>query len=152
MKLRRAAVAVLAAMAALAGSLAIAAPAQAAVPLECDLLDYANGREVETDNNGNGGGAAVWAVLCWTSLGNGYYDTYVTYWVKDTAANGAGAAIRIEWTGTDGAVHYDVTDERAWSEGELNSGEWGRYGIKALYVRACLTNAGNEGRHCGPRS
>ncbi|MEU6247794.1 hypothetical protein [Glycomyces sp. NPDC047010] len=151
MRLRRAVVSVLAALLGAVASLAVVSPAQA-VPESCTDRGYTNGRIARTDNDDNGGGAYVLADLCWKPLGNGYYSTYVYYFVQDTEANGAGAAIRMEWTGIDGETHYDVADPRAWANGEYAWGPWSKSNIKGLYVRACLTNAGSEGHHCGPKS
>jgi len=151
MKLRRALVGVLVAMLGAVASLAVVSPAQA-VQEVCTRNGYTNGRVARTDNDNNGGGAYVLADVCWKPLGNGYYSTYVYFYVADTAANDAGAAIRMEWTGIDGETHYDVADPRAWASGEHAWGDWSKSYIKNLYVRACLTNAGSEGHHCGPRS
>jgi hypothetical protein len=66
---------------------------------------------------------------------------------------GARATIRMEWTGTDGATHYDVppSSQRAWSAWDTADGDWTKGNIKNLYVRACLTNTNSEGHHCGSK-
>ncbi len=152
MRLHRALVGALVTLMATIGVTAIAEPAFA-IPSTCSVYGYANGREVYADNDNNGGGAFVTAILCYTNRGNGYYDTLVNWTVTDTEANGAGATIRMEWTGTDGQTHYDVPPDyqRAWTAWDTADGTWERNNIKNLYVRACLTNTNSEGHHCGPR-
>jgi hypothetical protein len=154
MRFRRTLTGVLVALMAAALNVGFAMPASAAVPGYCEDLGFSNGRSVRTDNDGNGGGAYVVATLCWTRTANGFYRTHTSFTVEDTAANGAGATIRIEWTGTDGATYYyvPIPEERAWSKGEIESAEFSEHDIKALYVRACLTNANNPAHHCGPKS
>ncbi|WP_112135580.1 hypothetical protein [Glycomyces dulcitolivorans] len=151
MKLRRALVGALVALMAAAGSLAIASPAQA-IPSVCTNNYYANGRTVYADNENNGGGAFVHANICWDPDGFGMYDTYVEWTVTDTAANGAGATIRMEWLDPNGVKHYDVppSGERAWTAWDTATGNWDRMNIEGLYIRACLTNTDSEGHHCGP--
>ena len=114
---------------------------------------YPSGRTVYADNDNNGGGAYVTATLCWQSRGNGYYNTFVTWDVTDTLANGAGATIRMEWTGTDGDTHYDVR-RRASALGRLGppptatgSGATSRTSTSGLV----LTSTNSEAHHCGPR-
>ncbi len=152
MKLRRALTAALVALTATAACLVVAQPAYAA-PGVCTSLGYPSGRTVYADNDNNGGGAYVAADLCWKARGNGYYDTFVTWTVTDTLANGAGATIRMEWTGTDGATRHDVppSNQRAWTTWSNASGDWVGSNIKNLYIRACLTNTDAEGHHCGPK-
>jgi hypothetical protein len=137
--------------AAVIGSATIAQPASAAPPSKCTENGWPNGREVYADNANNGGGAMTVATLCWSRQSNGYYRTWVTYTVWDITANGAGATIRMEWTGTDGDTHYDVPNNRAWVEGSSATGSWALSNIKDLYVRACLTNTNSEAHHCGPK-
>jgi hypothetical protein len=153
MKLRRALIGALVTLMATIAFTAVAEPALAAPGL-CSALGYPSGRQVYPTNNNNGGGAYVDATLCWKSSGNGYYDVYVSWDVTDTEADGAGATIRMEWTGTDGDVHYDVppSSQRAWSVLETASGNWTRDHVKGLYVRACLTNTNSEGHHCGSKA
>ncbi|WP_112135577.1 hypothetical protein [Glycomyces dulcitolivorans] len=153
MKLRRAVIGALAAMLALAGSLAFAAPAQADVPPKCNTLGYDNGRHVYLNNDDNGGGAFVSAFVCFEANGSGLYNTYVEWGVTDTAANGAGATIRMEWLDSSGVKRYDVppSSQRAWALDESATGTWDRNSIEQLYVRACLTNTDSEGHHCGAK-
>jgi hypothetical protein len=139
------------ALTAVVGSAAIAQPAYAAAPSKCTQDGWPNGREVYAENDNNGGGAMVVATLCWISVGDGYYRTRVTYTVWDIEADGAGAAIRMEWTGTDGATHYEVGNNRAWVYQSEASGTWSKSPIKNLYVRACLTNTGNPAHHCSAK-
>jgi len=150
MRFRRAFIGALAAVLATVGAVAVASPAQAA-PSKCWTLGYDNGREVFASNDYNGDGAFVDALLCWSARGNGYYDTYVEWTVYDDLANGAGATIRIEWTGTDGALHTFVppSNQRAWTDGESVNGVKHTDNIKGLYIRACLTNTSNPWHHCG---
>jgi hypothetical protein len=152
MKLRRAVTGALVALTAAAAGLVVTQPAYAAPGL-CTAAGYPSGRTVYADNDNNGGGAYVTSTLCWRARGNGYYDTFVTWDVTDTSANGAGATIRMEWTGTDGDTHYDVppSSQRAWTAWATADGDWVRSNIKNLYVRACLTNTDSEAHHCGPR-
>lgn len=141
-------------LAATVGVTVVADPASASVPDTCHAYGYYNGREVDVDNYNNGGGAYVYALLCWYN-GNlpGYYNTQVWWTVWDTDANSAGATIRMEWEGTDTATHYDVPPEegRAWVEGRQASGTWKKNNIRLLYVRACLTNHNSEAHHCGAK-
>jgi hypothetical protein len=153
MRLRRALIGALAALVATVGFTAVAEPAFAA-PTLCTALGYPSGRiAYDVDNANNGGGAYLTATVCWRARGNGYYNTFVTWDVTDTKANGAGATIRMEWTGTDGDMHYDVppSSQRAWTEWTSAEGDWTRDNIKGLYVRACLTNTNSEAHHCGTR-
>lgn len=143
----------LAALVATAGSFVLADPAHAAVPSLCSNLQWPNGREVELNNSSNGGGSYVEATLCWDPIGNGYYETMVSFYVFDYQSDGSGATIRMEWTGTDGKTHYDVppASQRAWTYLSQADGVWNRNNIKNLYVRACLTNTNSEAHHCGPK-
>ncbi|MEU5870912.1 hypothetical protein AB0A73_05045 [Glycomyces sp. NPDC047369] len=152
MKFRRALIGALVTLMAAVGAVAVASPASAA-PAICNALGFPSGRDVYIDNNDNGGGAFVSANLCWKSNGNGYYDTFVEWTVTDTEANGAGATIRMEWTGTDGDTHYYVPEasQRAWTAWATADGEFARGNIKGLYVRACLTNTNSPGHHCGAK-
>jgi hypothetical protein len=137
-----------------AGVLAVAVPAYAAVPQLCKDKGYTNGRNVVTDNDNNGGGAYVTATLCWKPYGSGTYNTFTRYSVRDTAADGAGATIRFEWTGLDsGNTYYYVPDSqyRAWTYGDTVSSDVELGNIQGLYVRACLTNTGSPAHHCGPK-
>jgi hypothetical protein len=153
MMIRRMLIGALAALMATVGGLAISSPAQA-IPTTCSNLGYDNGRDGVTDNDANGGGAFVDAILCWSARGNGYYDTYVQWTVYDTSSNSAGATPRLEWTGTDGVLHTFTppSSQRAWANGEYTNGVKHTNNIKGLYVRACLTNADNPSHHCGPRA
>ncbi|TDB75122.1 hypothetical protein [Micromonospora sp. KC723] len=156
-RLTRTAVALAATAVAVTGSLVLpAAAAAAAPPQACADRGFTNGRNVKTSNHFNGGGAYVDAILCWKSMGNGYYYTWTHYYVEDTLADGAGATPRLEWTGTDGKIHYKVppTDKRDW----VYDGTEGRNGvrgymradhIKGLFIRACLTNTNSPAHHCG---
>jgi len=152
MRLRRILTGLLAALTATIAFTAVAEPAFAQ-PSACASRDYDSGRIVYLDNDNNGGGAFVTATVCYEQDGFGYYDTWVGWDVTDTAANGAGATIRMEWTGTDGKVHYDVppSSQRAWTAWDTASGTWSRQNIEKLYVRACLTNTNSEGHHCGAK-
>lgn len=152
MRLRRILTGALVSLMTTVAVLAVAQPAQA-IPSTCSTYGYANGRNVIVHNDYNTSGAYVYADLCWTSRGNGYYDTLVTWTVTDTEANGAGATIRMEWTGTDGKTHYDVPPsyQRAWNVWEGVDGFWNKGNIKNLYVRACLTNTDSEAHHCGAK-
>lgn len=134
------------------GSLVLAGPAYA-IPSLCSNLQWPNGRSVELNNSSNGGGSYLKATLCWDSIGNGYYETLVSFYVFDYEEDGSGATVRMEWTGTDGATHYDVppASERAWTFQAEAHGGWTRNNIKNLYVRACLTNTDREAHHCGPK-
>lgn len=87
--------------------------------------------------------AALMATVGFTALAEPAY-----------AENGAGATIRMEWTGTDGDMHYDVppSSQRAWTTWATADGDWTKGNIKGLYVRACLTNTNSEGHHCGARA
>lgn len=153
MKCLRVLAGVLAALMATAGSLVVADPALAALPRLCSDLQWPSGREVELTNNNNGGGSYIAATLCWGAIGNGYYNTTVSFDVLDDQADGSGATIRMEWTGTDGATHYDVppAGERAWTYLSQAGGGWNRDNIKGLYVRACLTNTTLEAFNCGSK-
>lgn len=152
MKFRRALIGALVTLMATVGVVAVASPA-AAVPSICGAAGYNNGRNVIVHNDLNGSGAYVYADLCYRSNGNGYYDTAVFWTVSDTLANGSGATIRMEWTGTNGDTGYDVppASQRAWNYLDAVEGDWSRSNIKDLYVRACLTNTGSEGHHCGAK-
>ncbi|MFG3340322.1 hypothetical protein [Glycomyces sp. NPDC048151] len=154
--IRRALTVALAALTSAVGAVAVAAPAQAAVPYTCSVYGYTNGRTVIADNEGVGqaGGAHVYADICWAPRGDGYYNTLVVWDVQDTLADGSGATIRMEWTGTDGDVHYDVppANQRAWTYLSTAEGSWQRNNIKGLYIRACLTNTNSEGHHCGTKA
>ncbi|MEJ3750945.1 hypothetical protein WEI85_47960 [Actinomycetes bacterium KLBMP 9797] len=143
----------LAALMATSGGLVVAGPAHAAVASLCSNLQWPNGREVELTNSSNGGGSHVKATLCWDPIGNGYYETMISFYVIDYGSDGSGATIRMEWTGTDGKTHYDVppANQRAWTYGVQADGVWTRNNIKNLYVRACLTNTDREAHHCGPK-
>jgi hypothetical protein len=153
MKLHRALVGILTALMATVGFQVVAEPAFAA-PWNCNILEYDNGRHVETTNANNGGGSAISGDVCWTPDGNGYYKVHVRWTVSDVKADGAGATIRIEYTGKDGATHYLVpaSEDRAWTNGESAFGTWNLYGIKNVYVRACLTNTSSPAHHCGPKA
>ncbi|MFG3340323.1 hypothetical protein [Glycomyces sp. NPDC048151] len=152
MRLRRALIGALAALMATVGFTAVAEPAFAQ-PSLCAQKGYPSGRTVNADNDNNGGGAFVTATLCWEPDGFGVYNTYVSWTVTDTAANGAGATIRMEWTDPLGEKHYDVppSSQRAWTAWDTATGTWSRMNIENLYIRACLTNTNSEGHHCGAK-
>jgi len=153
MRFRRALIGALVAVMGAVGALAVASPAQA-IPDTCSVWGYANGRTEYVTNDSNGGGARATVDLCYTNRGDGYFNTLVVWQVVDSAANGAGATVRMEWTGTDGEVHTYVPDdwERAWTAWSTAEGEWEKDNIKGLYVRACLTNTTNAAHHCGPKA
>jgi hypothetical protein len=152
MRFRRALVGVLVTLMALLGSAVVAQPAHAApTPQKCLRNGMDNGREVYTDNSNNGGGAMAVVTLCWRSVGGGWYDTLTEFTVWDIEADGSGATIRLEWTGTDGATHYRVPRSRAWTYQSQVTAEIFQLSVKNLYVRACLTNADSPAHHCGPR-
>jgi len=144
----RAIIGTVTAMVAVAGTLTFAAPASANAT--CNTRGYTNGRTVGITNSDNGGGAQVVANVCYTKLDNGLFKAAVWYTVKDTKANGAGAAIRMEWNSGEGDIHYDVADPRDWEYDSTEvSGYWGeKTNIKNLWIRACLTNSNSEGHHC----
>jgi len=152
MKLRRALVGILTALMATVGIQVVAEPAFAA-PWNCNILEYDNGRHVETTNANNGGGSAISGDVCWTANGNGYYTVHVRWTVSDIKSDGAGATIRMEYTGTDGATHYFVpaSADRAWANGENAFGTWNLSNAKNLYVRACLTNTSSPAHHCSAK-
>jgi hypothetical protein len=153
MQFRRALIGALVALTATIGVVAFAAPASAAAPSICGAAGYTNGRNTIVHNDLNGSGAYVYADVCWKPTGDGFYSTAVFWTVSDTEADGSGATIRMEWTGTDGRTHYDVppSSQRAWHYLDAVEGDWGKSSIKNLYVRACLTNADSEAHHCGAK-
>ncbi|MEU5870910.1 hypothetical protein AB0A73_05035 [Glycomyces sp. NPDC047369] len=154
MRFRRALVGALTALMAAVAVLAVAEPAAAAIPRNCSRLGYDNGRAVHVTNDNNGGGAEVYADLCYSSIGANLYEAYVIWNVLDTKENGAGATIRMEWQDWTGDMHYDVPDAdgRAWNYGDSIVDFWTGDNLRGLYVRACLTNTFSEGHHCGPKA